>query len=70
MKKMSFEKNVLEFNLFGMKLSWEKILDQFFVWFHVAEKIAGNWENLGSAYFWCQNSAAEVGELILEKIIS
>ncbi len=60
---MSFEKNIVEFNFFAIKLSSEKILDQFFVWLLAREKITGNWKNLDVAYFWCQKSAAK---LVLE----
>ncbi len=49
-KRISFEKNV-QYNLFDLKLSSEKILDQFFVWLPVTNKITGNWENLNLAYF-------------------
>ncbi len=51
---MSFEKNVVEYNFFATKLSLEKIVDQFFVWLPVVEKIVGNWKNLDFAYFLCQ----------------
>ncbi len=40
-KRISFEKNIVEYNLFAIKLSSEKILDQFFVRLPVREKIAG-----------------------------
>ncbi len=43
---MSFEKNVVEYNLSAIKLSSEKILGQFFVWLPITEKIADNRENL------------------------
>ncbi len=50
---MSFVKNAVEYNVFPLKLSSGKILDQFFVWLPIMEKVAGNWENLDLAYFWC-----------------
>ncbi len=58
-KRMSIEKNVVGNNLFAIKLSSEKILNQFFVRLQIAEKIAGNWENLDLAYFWSQKSRTE-----------
>ncbi len=57
---MSFEKNVVEYNFFAIKLSLRKIPHQFFVWLSITEKIVGNWENLDFAYFGCQKSAAEL----------
>ncbi len=39
---MSFEKNVVEYNFFALKLCLEKIIGQFFVRLPIAEKIAGN----------------------------
>ncbi len=51
-KRMGFEKNIVEYYLFLVKLSSEKILDQFFIRLPVTEKIAGNWENLDLAHFF------------------
>ncbi len=59
-KRMSSEKkNEVEYNLFSIKLSSEKIVDQYFVLLPVMEKIAGNWENLDSSYFLCHKLAVE-----------
>ncbi len=55
---MSFEKNVAEYNLFAIKLSSEKMLDHFFVWLPIKEKISRNWGNLDLANFF-QKLAAE-----------
>ncbi len=53
--RKSFKKNIVEYNLFAIILSSEKILAQFFVWLPVMEKIAGNWENVDLSYFDVRN---------------
>ncbi len=58
-KRMNFEKNVVEYNLFVIKLSWKKIRNQFFVWLPITEKIACNWEKLDFAHFWCLKSSTD-----------
>ncbi len=56
---MSFETNVVKYNLFSIKLSSQTIPNQFFVQPLITEKIAGNWKNLNLAYFLYQKSTAE-----------
>ncbi len=58
---MSFGKNVVEYNLFAIKLSAEKILDQFFVWLPITEKIADKGKNLDFTYFLCQKLGTRSG---------